>query len=327
MSAGVLAAGAWQAGLSTLARARAGEPLSVLIFHRVMETPDELQPGEPTAREFEARLAWVGSCFNVIPLAEAVAGLRAGRLPRRALAITFDDGYRDNAELAAPILAKLGLPATFFVATGFLDGGRMFNDTVIEAVRRNRHLDLSDLGLGVHALAAGAEKRAAIGKILAQVKYRALRERDAITAQIAARAGAPLPDDLMMQSGQVAQLKRAGFEIGGHTVNHPILAELDAAQARREIDEGRRRLEQITAAPVRLFAYPNGRPVQDYRREHVDLVRELGFVGAVSTARGAARPGADVFQIPRFTPWDRPNWRFGMRLARNYFETVQCAVN
>jgi peptidoglycan/xylan/chitin deacetylase (PgdA/CDA1 family) len=327
MSAAVLVSGAWQAGLSTLARARAGEPLSVLIFHRVMDAPDPLQPSEPAADEFEARLAWVKSCFNVISLADGIAGLRSGRLPRRALSITFDDGYRDNAELAAPILVRLGLPATFFVATGFLDGGRMFNDTVIEAVRRAAGLDLADLGLGQYPLATIQEKRTAIAQILAQVKYKIPHERDTITARIAQRAGALLPDDLMMRSEQVAGLARAGFEIGGHTVNHPILAEIDIAAAKNEIVEGRRQLERITGVPARLFAYPNGRPVQDYRRAHVDLVREAGFAGAVSTARGAARPGADVFQIPRFTPWDHANWRFGLRMARNFFEQVQCAAS
>jgi hypothetical protein len=79
----------------------------------------------------------------------------------------------------------------------------------------------------------------------------------------------------------------------------------------------RARLEQITGAPVRLFAYPNGRPRRDYRLEHAVLARELGFEAAVSSAWGAARAGDDLFQIPRFTPWDRPNWRFGLRLANS----------
>jgi hypothetical protein len=80
---------------------------------------------------------------------------------------------------------------------------------------------------------------------------------------------------------------------------------------------GRAKLEEITGAPVRLFAYPNGRPLRDYRPEHAALARELGFEAAVSSAWGAARPGDDLYQIPRFTPWDRPNWRFGLRLATN----------
>jgi hypothetical protein len=68
---------------------------------------------------------------------------------------------------------------------------------------------------------------------------------------------------------------------------------------------------------VRLFAYPNGSPRRDYHAEHAALARELGFDAAVSAAWGAARAGDDLYQIPRFTPWDRADWRFGLRLAHN----------
>ena len=71
--------------------------------------------------------------FNVIPLIQAVERLQSGVLPARALAITFDDGYANNEQIAAPILKKLGLPATFFIATAYLDGGRMFNDSIVAA--------------------------------------------------------------------------------------------------------------------------------------------------------------------------------------------------
>ena len=109
--------------------------LSILIFHRVLAEPDGLFPETPTAVGFEACMRWVNGWFNVLPLTEAVARLYAGMIPSRALAITFDDGYADNEALAAPILKRLGMTATFFVSTGFLEGGCMWNDRVIEAVR------------------------------------------------------------------------------------------------------------------------------------------------------------------------------------------------
>ena len=89
--------------------------------------------------------------FNVIPLLDAVRHSAAGTLPPRAACITFDDGYADNAEVALPILQRHKLHATFFVATGFLNGGRMWNDTIIELVRRapDGVLDFSAFGLGV----------------------------------------------------------------------------------------------------------------------------------------------------------------------------------
>jgi peptidoglycan/xylan/chitin deacetylase (PgdA/CDA1 family) len=122
----------------------------------------------------------------------------------------------------------------------------------------------------------------------------------------------------MMTTAQVQQLHGAGMAIGGHTVNHPILARLDVAEARREMMEGKAALEAMTGEPVRLFAYPNGKPHEDYQAEHVALARELGFEAAVSTAWGARREPADVYQLPRFTPWDRDPLRFVVRLARNF---------
>jgi peptidoglycan/xylan/chitin deacetylase (PgdA/CDA1 family) len=305
--------------LGALAPAGARSRLTVLIYHRVMAAPDPLRPGEPTAAEFEARMRWLKAHFNVIPLADAVAGLKAGKLPARPLAITFDDGYRDNHDLAAPILAKLGLPATFFVATGYLDGGIMFNDVVIEAVRQARGdaLDLGPLGLGTHALASVEDRRRAIAAILATIKPRPPRERGELAEQIAAAAGATPPRDLMMTSDQVAALRRSDIAVGAHTATHPILARTDAATARGEIETGRRRLEEIAGARVGLFAYPNGKPGADYAAEHVAMVREMGFDGAVSTAWGAAAPGDDPYQVPRFTPWDRADWKAGLRLANN----------
>jgi len=311
-----------------LAPAGARSRLTILIFHRIHARPDPLFPGELDAASFESRMVWVKRWFNVIPLGEAIEDLRGGALPERPLAVTFDDGYADNAKLAAPVLMKLGIPATFFVATGFLDGGRMWNDTVIEAVRAARGpvLDLVPLGLGEHSIATTESRRAAIDDLLAALKHLPLEERDAKASRIAEIAGASPPTDLMMRSEEVRRLHAQGMTIGAHTVNHPVLNRIADGAARSEIVLGRRRLEDITGAPVRLFAYPHGKPAEDYDLRHVRLVRELGFTGAVTTAWGVARPGADPFQLPRFTPWDRERWRYGLRLLRNLAAPARTAA-
>ena len=295
--------------------------LSVLAYHRVLAERDPLLTGEPDAAEFEHRMRWVKANFDVLPLGDAVRALREDRLPRRALCITFDDGYADNYCSALPILRRLGLPATFFIATGFLDGGCMFNDVVIEAVRHAQcaALDLTDLGLGRHSLGSVEERARAIDGILARLKYYDPEERRRAAFVIGRRANSRAPTDLMMTSEQVRGLHAAGMEIGAHTVTHPILAEIPLGRARHEMDASRVRLEEITGAPVRLFAYPNGSPRRDYHAEHAALARELGFDAAVSVAWGAARAGDDLYQIPRFTPWDRADWRFGLRLAAKRF--------
>ena len=297
--------------------------LSVLIFHRVLSEFDPLRPAEPTERAFEARMRWVAANFDVLPLADAIKALKQDQLPKRALCITFDDGYADNHDVALPILRKLQVPATFFVATGYLDGGCMFNDVVIEAVRSVQApiFDLGALNLGQYPVATFEERRRAIAGIIGRLKYLEPRQRQDLALQASDCAGATAPADLMMTSEQVAALHAAGMEIGAHTVSHPILAELGLEAARAEIAYGRLHLEELTGAPVRVFAYPNGQPGRDYRHEHAALVHDLGFDGAVSTAWGAAHAGADVFQIPRFTPWDRSDLRFELRMIGNLWRS------
>lgn len=296
--------------------------LPILIFHRVVAQRDELFPGEVTADEFDHICGWLNAWFEVRPLADAVQALRTGQLGARCLCVTFDDGYADNHDVALPILIRHGLVATFFVSTGFLDGGRMWNDSVIEAVRHcpSDCLDLRGSvaeSLGTLPLQSAADRRGAVDRIIRATKYLQPSVRREWVSAIESASGAQLPNDLMMTSGQVRALKSAGMEIGAHTVTHPILLRLPLDEAAQEIDDGRKALESICGVPIRLFAYPNGRPNEDYGEEAVRLVKDMGFDAAVSTSWGVARYGVDVFQLPRFTPWDRSRSRFAARMARN----------
>lgn len=291
--------------------------LSTLIFHRVLAEPDPIFPDEMHAQRFDQICGWLKSWFNVLPLDIAVRQLENGTLPERACCITFDDGYADNLRIATPILLKHSLPATFFVATGFLDGGRMWNDTVIESIRACREPALDLGGLGQFTLDSPAARRSAIDALIGQLKYLPVAERLITTEYIAAQAGIVPPDDLMMTSDDVRALRQTGMLIGAHTTNHPILARLDADQAEVEIHDGQRHLQDLVGERVGLFAYPNGKPGEDYLPEHVEMVRDLGFDAAVSTVWGAAGRQTDRFQIPRFTPWDKSRNRFSLRLLRN----------
>ena len=297
------------------ARAR----LSILIFHRVLPAFDPLQPDEPDPRRFETVLRWVQRWFQVLPLDEAVARLAARNLPARAVAITFDDGYADNATEALPVLQRLGLQATFFIATSFLDGGRMWNDTVIESVRacRGPWLDLEGVGLGRYALGSDESRRSAIGQLLPLIKYLDPQQREAAVAAVQQACGEQLPDNLMMRSEQVISLRRAGMQIGAHTRTHPILTRSDGRAAAGEIEGSKHDLEALLGEPVTLFAYPNGKPGRDYASHHAEMVRRAGFTAAVSTAPGAASAVSDPFQLPRFLPWDRQPLRYGLRMLMN----------
>lgn len=293
-----------------------------MIFHRVLAAPDPLCPGEVDAHRFDRICHWVRHWFNVLPLDEAEGRRRHGTLPERAMSLTFDDGYADNHDLALPILQRHGLSATFFVAAGFLDGGCMWNDIVVEAVRRTARptLDLegvADLQLGRHAVVSLVDKRSTIDNLIGALKYQAQPHRKRAVDEIARCAGVEAPADLMMSRAQLRALRDAGMTIGAHTVSHPILARLEPAAAADEIGRGKRMLETLLDEPVTLFAYPNGKPGEDFADEHVAMAREAGFDAAVTTAWGAGCAATDPYRLPRFTPWDTARLRFGLRLMGN----------
>ena len=316
---GALEFGIPKLALAALSPGGARGRLSILIFHRVLPAPDPLFPDEVDARRFNELLRWCRAWLNVLPLDEAVRRLKAGSLPPRAAAITFDDGYADNRTVALPLLQKNKLSATFFIATGFLDGGRMWNDSIIESVRatNSSHLGCETAGISPLAVGTLGEKRVALSTLIPKIKHLPAAQRADAVSEIAESAGAVLPGDLMMTSTQVKELRAAGMVVGAHTVNHPILARLDQQSAREDIATSKDVLDAILGEKVSLFAYPNGKFEADYRREHVEMVSELGFEAAVATNWGAASRGCDPFQLPRFTPWDNGALKFGLRLATN----------
>jgi peptidoglycan/xylan/chitin deacetylase (PgdA/CDA1 family) len=306
-----------------LAPAGAAGQLSIFIFHRVLPEVDALRPGEPDPSRFEHIVKFLVRYFQVLPLSQAVRALRDSQLPRAAACITFDDGYLDNLTTAAPILRRHGASATVFVATGFSGGDCMFNDKVIEAVRALSpgDGDWREFGLGQYSITDDASRVQLIRRTLGELKYRPVKQRAEIAGELARRAGVGGTCTFMMSAPQLAEWHHLGFEVGGHTVRHPILARLSEADAYAEICDGRHQLKEWLGAAPEAFAYPNGIPGQDYGPRDVELVKRAGYSSAFSTARGAAAPGADFYQLPRFTPWDQSMWAFGLRCAQTLVAT------
>ncbi len=312
---------AWPRGRKSL--------LTTLIYHRVLAQPEPLRPGEVDAATFARQMAFLARNFQALPLPEAVHLLREDRLPRRAVCVTFDDGYADNLTVALPILEHYRLPATVFVATGYLNGGRMFSDSVVEIVARSRSasLDFRQLGLDEYRIDTVEAQRSTVAALQGHLKYLPPAERDARVVPMAEAATCgPLPTDLMLTTEQLVELSRRNVEIGGHTHTHTILNTLDDDQARAEITQGKTLLESITGKPVRTFAYPNGRPERDYSARHAAMMSGLGFEAAVTTAHGVATSATDAYQLPRFTPWGRSTTLLGARITRNAMLRQPAAV-
>jgi len=288
--------------------------LNILIYHRVMPEADPLRPWEIDQQQFRQHMQWISGVFNVIPLSEAVVQLKNGTLKRRSLAITFDDGYLDNATHALPILKELGFHATFFCTSAWLDGGQMWNDKVIESIRLwpEDSLTINELDLKKIPVKSIAEKNNAIELILPKLKYQEPAQRLKIADALANQVS-NLPQ-LMMHPEHIQLLHSEGMEIGGHTHSHPIMAKLNNESLKIEITANKQKLEKITADKIKLFAYPNGKLATDFHNRQIKALASEGYDAAVTTEVGKAHQKSTVYQLPRFTPWDTSSNLFLARL-------------
>lgn len=293
----------------------------ILIYHRVNDDRDPYFGGVPV-QVFRRQMEYIASRYRVLRLSDLVRHLRAGSVPENAIAVTFDDGYRDNFEHALPVLRAAGVPATIFLATAAIDSRRqLWHDDVFSAFRETRVPSLEPIG------------RARVGGSLATVEER-LRVQHAFLRHIrtldemertntilrlrdALRVGPSreMPY-LMLRWDEVRAMIGAGIEFGSHTVTHPILSRMGRAQAQREIAESKRALEQQLGVRVEGFAYPNG-TAADFTPETKSLLQEAGYGYAVSTIAGSNEPGCDLFELRRTTPWDEDVFAFGLRLRYN----------
>lgn len=299
-----------------MARRNRPNRMCIVNYHRVLAAKNPLVAAEPDLPTFHWQMELLARCFNVLPLHDALQAWHAGRLPPRAVCITFDDGYRSLHDLALPVLGAYRLPATVFVTSGHIDEGNMWNDRIIDAVQvlPDGQLNLEEFGLGVYPLQSLAQRRAAIDTVTERSKYLPPATRHAVIERLDVLGGRAEAPGLMLTRDMMLRLDREGIEVGAHTVTHPILTSLDDDSARNEIAGSKTQLEELLGKPVRLFAYPNGKAGKDYDQRHVDMVREAGFEAAFTTEVSAIRFGQDRFQLPRSRPWDSTPLRFGLRL-------------
>ena len=293
--------------------------MSVLLFHKIPTVADPLTTGEMDLARFEHILDFLADNANVLPLPEATAALQAGKLPKRAMALTFDDGYAEWIDNVSPALRRRNLPGTFFVTTGQLSGSALWHERIVAAVRAlpDRGVSLP-YGFGNYTdLSLPGSRLRLVEELQERLKYAPLSERvgaiEVLEGQARSAIALPAPFD----TESVRTLHNQGFDIGAHTVHHPILNECTRAQARAEIGDSKDELEAIIGGRVHSFAYPNGRPNEDYGREHVAMVKALGYTSAVTTSNGVSTRDSDIFQLPRFTPWGISDERIAFQLARN----------
>ena len=243
------------------------------------------------------------------------------------LTITFDDGYRDNYENAFPILNRLGLPATIFLATGAIDSGRtLWHDRVFSALRETRATALEKFGDNgqTYPLNTPAAKRHSLAQLLNFLWSLDDGDRSLWVEKLIQKLGIEEPvscERLMLSWDEIRAMSERGIGFGAHSVTHPILSKIPLRQLKQEIRDSKDIIESHLKMPVKHFAYPVGRR-EDFTDAVKKELRDAGFESAVTTIFGANDSKQDLFELRRATPWDQDIDSFALRLS--YFKFASC---
>lgn len=274
----------------------------ILNYHRIGDgstSPYDRELWSADADAFDAQVARMALDCDVISPGEieSVAGLRG-----RHVLITFDDGYLDNYEVAYPILRRHGVPATFFIATGFIDRPRLpWWDEIAWQVRTTTaaRLDLRPWLPSPLVPAAGPDP--VISAILRAYKALPAVESGRMLKRLREQTGLAPParvDKLWMDWDMIRDMADGGMTIGGHTVNHPVLSRLPVERQREEIQTCAARLRAETGRPMDYFAYPVGSQWA-FDEQTRACLKAVGVKRAFSYYGGQARADSPRYDTPR----------------------------
>jgi peptidoglycan/xylan/chitin deacetylase (PgdA/CDA1 family) len=309
----------------------------ILLYHRVASPPVDPLLLCVSPEHFEQHLAVLQRIYHPLGLEELASACAAGAVPHRAVAITFDDGYADNARAAAPLLRTYGQRATVFVAGDALSGKPFFYDELeeilllaprlprkiqLKVAGEIREWDFGDWSRSPKQLSRDYRAWNVEAGIDPTPRHRCYRElfdllrgaSPAVRAQAlsdlrkAARAGSPPATRMLTKETKIGTLS-----FGAHTRSHPALNRLPIDEQRAEISEGKRLLEQATGGPVRAFAYPYGSP-WDVTRETVRLARAAGFALACANTPAPVDAESDPYWLPRCIVRDWDGAEFARRM-------------
>jgi len=274
---------------------------AILLYHRVAEAPRDIHGLCVRPDAFRAHMEHLAAQYHPVPLVQLAMAAREGWLPDRAVAVSFDDGYADNLEVASPILLELGIPATFFITSEGLHGrGEAWWDTLAEIFFGSTPLPsrLSSASGDDLPTSTPEERERAHWVVYHRMRAAAAEERDARIARLKEWAG-------FDTAGRTARLidreelwelgRRPGHSIGGHGAHHLSFSAHARDVVRADIAHNRALLEQCLGRIVTTFAYPFG----DHDANSVQAVREAGYQAAATCEEDLLRPGADPLRLPR----------------------------
>jgi peptidoglycan/xylan/chitin deacetylase (PgdA/CDA1 family) len=301
------------------------------MYHRIAKADYDPWGMAVSPDHFDEQLAALKRERDVMPLAEFGTLLAAGKLPKRAVAITFDDGYACNARVAAPILHAYNLPATFFLTTGAVGGEREFwwdelamllvetyvpVTTLITVGRKQYKIDFAAPLVPAEILKAWhwtlpsqhvrLQSYMDVWKEMRALSHTA--QRAALDSMWQACFGRPILRDEYrpLTASEVKTFEVDLFHIAPHSVTHPALSGFAEEAQRLEIVSSLEACAKLSERAVAIFSYPYGDNSRITRR----IVREAGFSVACSTKQRVVGVSCDPFAIPRLQAPDMPSLVF-----------------
>jgi len=251
--------------------------------------------------EFMARRSTPVSMDDVL---EFVEGRK--ELLKQAFAVTFDDGYADNAEIAAPILEKLGIPGAFYITVGYIETGKLpWVVRMRYAFATSKQKSWTAPDGSTFPLTDSNARDSAFAKALKYLGGLADTHQETILRQLETELGGTGPSlpDLMLKWEQARSLANRGHVVGSHTVSHPNLAHVkDDTALRKELGDSKRILEAQLGLPVRHFSYPVPVLTPHWTPHTVEISREAGYATAVTTAPGLVHRNDDPLSLRRVRP-------------------------
>ncbi len=297
--------------------------LTILAYHRILDIGDESQfPGDPelvsaSVAEFERQMRFVRGHFSVLSLSEVRDLLdRQSAFPRRSLVVTFDDGHVDNYTHAFPVLKALGMPATIFLSTAYIDAPHtpFWFDRVAQLLyfAPPGPFKLGQLGY-VTSLGDVSQRRQVTGEVLNRLKLEPDGGRLAALAELEDLLSRHVPLEVSSRRSamtweEVREMGAARIEFGSHTVSHPILSRLDAAEIHQELAASRERIRSCTGQAADTLAYPVGK-VGAYDERVIQEAKACGYRIGLSYESGVnAHVGAALFELRRLAVERYVSW-------------------
>jgi peptidoglycan/xylan/chitin deacetylase (PgdA/CDA1 family) len=304
--------------LSYVIREKFQKGVPILRFHRINDNNDPFLSAFST-KMFEKHIKYLKRKYTILPLENIINEFAQGKPLHNAVAITFDDGYRDNFLYAYPVLKKYAVPATIFLTSGLINTGEiLWMDKIRYVLKKTKKkaLQMIDIFHGkIYPLNTIDEKIEALNGLYMDLIKCDERDKLHYINSIIEPLGVQNFDelaDLMLTWEQVKIMGNNGVSFGAHTVSHPILSRIPIHQARQEILKSKEDIEKNVEKPVSSFAYPNGKEA-DFNEDICDLVKESGCTFACTTIMGTINQHTDPYLLPRIS-LEKPLPVFATRL-------------